>query len=492
MGAIVNIADDLTEHAGRRPDHPAIIDGDRVMTYGELAPVVDRTAAHLRNAGIGEGSVVGVCLKDTADHLAVLYGLARLGAAILPMDWRWTAVEKRRVAVFFEAALIVHEPGDDLTGAGTPAALDESWHEAVAAADGGQDFPGGRDLPLVLSLSSGTTGIPKGPLTCHGHMFHRFGIYRSTFGFSGADRYLSALPLYFGGGRGMAMATLHFGGTVIMFPPPYEAAQLAAAVADTGATVTLLVPTILRRLLALPQKRDPILGGLRLLVSTGAPLHPRERRQVIDRVCPNFVNFYGTTEAGGVTVLRPEDGGAAEHSVGRPVAGSTVEIADEEDRPVPAGTVGLIRYRGGGVPAGYYKNPEASSAAFRDGWFYPGDLGRLDEAGYLYITGRTGDRIIRGGANIYVAEIEQVLLDHPAVRDAAVVAWPSPERGEEIAAFVVASDATDEADILRHCREILAPYKVPRAVFVVDDLPKSGTGKVRKPDLIARLPKLSD
>jgi len=212
----------------------------------------------------------------------------------------------------------------------------------------------------------------------------------------------------------------------------------------------------------------------------------------MDRICPNFVNFYGTTEAGGVTVLRPEDGGAAEHSVGRAVAGSTVEIVDAQDRSSPTGAVGHIRYRGKGVPAGFYKSPEASRAAFRDGWFYPGDLGRLDEAGYLYITGRTSDRIIRGGVNIYVAEIEQVLLDHAAVRDAAVVAWPSPERGEEIAAFVVAADAVEEADILRHCKEILAPYKVPRAIFLVDDLPKSGTGKVRKPDLIARLPKLSD
>ncbi len=488
----MNIADDLTEHAGRRPDHPAIVDDDRVMTYATLASRVDRTAAHLRAAGIGEGSVVGVCLKDTAEHLVILYGLARLGAVILPMDWRWTTVEKCRVTSFFKAALVVHEPGDDPSRAGATAVVDDAWHAAVAAADGGQDFPSGRDLPLILSLSSGTTGIPKGPMACHGHMIHRFGVYRSAFAFSEADRYLSALPLYFGGGRGMAMATLHFGGTVVMFPPPHDAAQLAAAVADKAATVTLLVPTILRRLLALAPRQEPVLGGLRLLVSTGAPLHARERRAVMDRICPNFVNFYGTTEAGGVTALRPEDGGAAEHSVGRAVSGSTVEIVDEQDRPSPTGAVGYIRYRGRGVPAGFYKNPEASRAAFRDGWFYPGDLGRLDEAGYLYITGRTSDRIIRGGVNIYVAEIEQVLLDHAAVRDAAVVAWPSPERGEEIAAFVVATDAVEEADILRHCKEILAPYKVPRAIFLVDDLPKSGTGKVRKSDLIARLPKLSD
>jgi len=488
----MNIADAVTEHAGRRPDHPAIVDGDRVTTYATLAPWVDRTAAHLRAVGIVEGSVVGVCLKDTTDHLVMLYGLARLGAAILPMDWRWTAVEKQRVAAFFEATLIVHEPGDEPSGADATAVVDDAWHAAVAGADGGQDFPGGRDLPLVLSLSSGTTGIPKGPLATHGHQIHRFGVYRSALGFGDADRYLSALPLYFGGGRGMAMATLHFGGTVIFFPPPYEAAQLVAAVADNATTVTLLVPTILRRLLALPEQQAPLLGGLRLLVSTGAPLHPRERHSVIDRVCPKFVNFYGTTEAGGVTVLRPEDGGAADRSVGRPVAGATVEIVDDRDRPLPTDAVGHIRYRSAGVPAGFHRDTEASRAAFRDGWFYPGDLGRLDEAGYLYITGRTGERIIRGGANIYVAEIEQVLLDHAAVTDAAVVAWPSPERGEEIAAFVVATGAVDEADILRHCRETLAPYKVPRAVFLIDDLPKSGTGKVRKPDLIARLPKLSD
>lgn len=487
----MNIADALTEHTERRPDHPALIDGARTITYRELDPLVRRTAAHLATLGAGQGDIVGVALGDNADHLVLLYAVARLGAAILPMDVRWTQTEKSTLADFFKARFVICETGGDLGGGVTSIPVGSVWHDAVANAGTGQDFPSEDSLPLVLSLSSGTTGRPKGPMITHRHMLARFENQRVTLNFREDDRYFSVTPLYFGGGRHFTMGFLFQGATVVFFPPPFEPQQLVAAAAKYDATVTLVVPTILRRLLQLPGQDEPVLGGLRLLYTTGAVLHPDERRAVLARVSPNLINYYGSTEGGGISVLLPEHGGPAEKSVGTAVSTTEIQVVSAAHAPVPAGEIGRIRYRGPCVADGFYNDPEASAESFRDGWFYPGDLGRLDDAGFLYLAGRAKDMIIRAGVNIYPEEVEQTLLTHPAVRDAAVLGWPSPDKGEEVAAFVVTSGAVSEAALQDHCRERIAPYKVPRGIFFVDDLPKNSMGKVVKPELAERLPKTS-
>jgi acyl-CoA synthetase (AMP-forming)/AMP-acid ligase II len=204
-------------------------------------------------------------------------------------------------------------------------------------------------------------------------------------------------------------------------------------------------------------------------------------------LCPNFFNFYSSSEGGGISLLRPEHPDEVSLSVGKVVFGAEVQIIDERHNEVPPGTIGAIRYRGGAVAESYYRNPEESTSAFRDGWYYPGDLGRFDADGFLYLTGRAKDMIIRGGVNIYPAEIEATLMAHPAVAEAAVIGWPSRERGEEIAAFVVCSARVSEHDLIEHCRRSLAPYKIPKAVFFLNELPKSGLGKVLKPTLAERL-----
>ena len=162
-------------------------------------------------------------------------------------------------------------------------------------------------------------------------------------------------------------------------------------------------------------------------------------------------------------------------------------MVDDGHRPLTAGEVGRIRYRGPAVADGFYRDPEASQDSFRDGWFYPGDLGDFDEEGFLYLKGRAKDMIIRGGVNIYPQEIETTLLNHASVADAAVVGWPSREFDEEVAAFVVLREPVDSSELIAACRRRLAPYKVPRQVFVLDELPRNAGGKVLKPDLVKRL-----
>jgi len=369
-------------------------------------------------------------------------------------------------------------------------AVDNSWRSSVAAHSGKCSFVRRRDYPLLLSLSSGTTGQPKGPIVTHGHALSRLFIYTFSLTFNEADRFITATPLYFGGARYMTMAYLFMGATVVIFPAPYEPESLVNAVNNRRITTLFLVPTLLRRLLDLPKTTLPLMPSLRLLLSSGSSLYPQERRKIMRELSPHFFNFYSSSEGGGISLLRPDHPDEASLSVGQVVFGAEVQIVDENDKQVTPGTAGTIRYRGGAVANSYFRNPEESAIAFRDGWYYPGDIGRFDADGFLYLTGRTKDMIIRGGVNIYPAEIERTLITHPAVAEAAVVGWPSQERGEEVAAFVVCRSKVTEQELLAHCHGSLAPYKIPKGVFFLDALPKTGMGKVLKSTLVEHLRRL--
>jgi len=486
----LNIADGVFHNARRRGSHPAIVDGDRTITYAELARLVNCTAGHLASVGVRPGDMVGVALGDDADHLVALLAVAWLGAVILPMDVRWTAEEKRRLASHFGAHLVLVPDGDPAIEGIRTVALDASWRRGVEAFSGTAPFVRKREQPFLLSLSSGTTGTPKGPVVTHGHTLHRLYIYAVSLTFNDADRFIAATPLYFGGARYQTLAYLFMGATVVIFPPPYRPEELAEAINRQGITSLFLVPTLLRRLLDLPKLSLPLLPRVRLLLSSGAALYPDERRRIMRELCPNFFNFYSSSEGGGISILRPEHPDEASLSVGKVVFGAEVEIVDGDHQPVAPGAVGALRYRGGSVAESYYRNPEESAAAFRDGWYYPGDLGRFDADGFLYLTGRAKDMIIRAGINVYPAEIEQALATHGAVAEVAVVAWPSQERGEEIAAFVVCRGDVTATELIAHCRASLAPYKIPKDVFFLDTLPKTALGKVLKVQLSERLKSL--
>ena len=334
--------------------------------------------------------------------------------------------------------------------------------------------------------TSGTTGRPKGPVLSHCQFLARWITQSVTLTFAEHDRYLNAIPLYFGGGRSFSMSALYTGATVILFPPPYEPKELIEAAARHHATTTLLVPTLLRRLLEAAGPDGLAFPSLRLLLSTGAVLHPDERADVMDRLCPGFINYYGSTEGGGVSVLMPHHPIKKASSVGATVFGVDVEIVDSNGCVVAAGEIGHIRYRGPGIADGFYRDPEASAISFSEGWFYPGDLGRLDCDGFLHLAGRTDDVIIRGGVNIYPAEIEETLLTHSLVRDVSVIGIPSVDLGEEIIAFVVAAQGADQESLIAYCRAHLALYKVPKLIEIIDELPKTALGKVVKSDLVSR------
>ena len=484
---MMNLADALAHHVRARPDRPALIAGPRTLYYRELNGLVRRWAAHLHALGIRDGQILGIALKDTPDHVIALYAAARLGAVALPMDWRWTDEEKVALATRFRSAAILIE-ADAAPLAGVRCVpVDRAFHDGVAASTADLPFPADGTAPLLLSLSSGTTGRPKGPMVTHAQFLRRFWTHWIDLGLNAGETYVSATPLYFGGGRTFCMSQLFAGGTVVLFPPPYQPEALVDELARRGATSLFLVPTQLRRLLDLSDERLAPVRRLRLLLSSGAPLHPDERRQIRARLSGRFHEYYASTEGGGVSLLRPEDLDRHPDSVGRPVFGVEVGIFDDAMNRLPAGEVGRLGYRGPGVASGFYDDPEAGAEAFRQGWFFPGDLAMVNEAGFVFLRGRAKDMIIRGGVNIYPAEIEAVLQAHPDVRESAVVGWPSRVMGEEVAAFVSLRAPVSDDALRSFCAGRLAPYKVPKGFFPVDELPRNPSGKVLKAALVARL-----
>lgn len=482
---MMNLADALAHHARSRPDRPAIIAGERGILHRDLDGLVRRSAAHLRALGLVPGDIAALALRDTVEHVVLLYALARMGAVILPIDWRWAIEEQSRVATHFGARLGIVEPGAAIPGIDC-VALDDAWQRAVATAPGNAAFPSGGDLPLLLSLSSGTTGRPKGPLLTHHQFFRRFLTHWINLNLNSHDRFVSATPIYFGGGRTFAMSVLFAGGTVILFPPPYEPEALAAELRRRRATSLFLVPTLLRRILDLGPAEAAPFHDLRLLLSSGSALHPDERRRIREKLCANFYEYYASTEGGGVSLLTPEDQDRHGDSVGRPVFGVEVEIVDDAHAYLPPGEVGRLRYRGPGVATGFFGEAD-DGEAFHDSWFYPGDLATMDADGYVFLKGRRKDMIIRGGVNIHPVDVEAALLAHPAVSEAAVAGAPHPVFGEEVAAFVTLRASVTEAELVEWCRGRLAPYKVPRSVLVLTDLPRNSGGKILKHLLVERL-----
>jgi len=479
---ILNFSDALRHSAQRKPSHPALIHGERTLSYAELDRWVDRLAGRLQALGAEPGMVIANGLGDTLEHVALILAICRVGAVLVVLDVRWTADEKRRAAAHFGARMAVLEPAADplpVQRCLTIKDLEGDYAFRQHAID--------PDTAFVMSLSSGTTGRPKGPRLTHRQFVTRSFPHWVSIGFNEHDRHMVATPMYFGGGRGFTLSHILLGATVVLYPPPYSAEELVEAVARHGITSIFLVPTLLRRLLALPPREEVLMPSLRILLSGGSLLHANERNAALERLSPRFMNLYSSTEGGGVSLLRPEHPLDRAGSVGLPVFMNAVQVVDEHGQRVAAGVIGRIRQRAPWIPDGFFNDPEASAEAFRDGWYYPGDLGALDESGFLSIAGRSKDMLIRGGVNIYPNEIEAVLCEHPAVLDAAVIGRPHAVLGEEPVAFVAARTMVEAAELIGHCRKLLAPYKVPAAIHIIDELPKNSAGKVAKVQLLQTL-----
>ena len=340
----MNLAGLVRLQATQRPGRIAVRQATRTLSYGELWRSVAAAIQRLNAAGVRAGDRVGVCLADTEAHVVMHFAVAGCGGCLVPIDHRATDSEVARLARAFDVRLLVADTERD-TGA-------ESDTLVIGAQIEGSDIDvslaDGDERPWLVSLSSGTTGQPKGALVTHRQMRERFVTQWVSLGFNSEDRFALVTPLVFGAGRSFAMSTLAAGGELILAPPPLPPAELVAALNDFQATTTFLVPTLMRRLLALPGDTC-LLPGLRRLLISGEAFFPQEIELFQQRLSRQLIGYYASSEGGGVSVLQPGDFATHGASVGQAAFGVDVQIVDDAGREVPPGTVGELRYRGPAV-----------------------------------------------------------------------------------------------------------------------------------------------
>jgi len=467
-----------------QPEAVALVDEERTITYGELAELVWRTAGHLAALGVRRGDYVGLCLKDDWQHVVALLATARLGAVFVQIDWRSRPAEKARIAAAFDLKLVLTLPDADISANCATVALDPAWHRHVAQADVASSVSNEWHDAMAVQASAGTTGLPKFTVATHLQFYFRLVSYREMMPPIRPHRYLSTLPLFFGYGRNACLLQLLHGATLIFYPGMFTAAEFVEAVARHRASIAAVVPSAVRQLLPVAGSDEPLLPGLDLLICSGAPLFADEKRKTVRKLTPNFHEIYAASALGPISVLRPADMDKWAASVGRPFPLADVEIVDEDDRPLAPGETGRLRCRGPALATPI--RGDAAAGDFRDGWHYPGELAALDASGYIHLHGRTSEVIFRGGAKIFPTEIEAVLQAHESVAEAAVVARASSGNEQELVAYVIAGAPVAPGQLLAHCRRLLTPYKVPREIHIVSELPRNPSGKLDKRALASR------
>ncbi|MEX0853064.1 MAG: class I adenylate-forming enzyme family protein [Bauldia sp.] len=470
----------LVAHQARYQSSKIALEGrDFTMTYGDFDVLARRIAARIRDRGVGLGDVVGVHLRDTPGHMATMIALMHLGAVMLPVDWRSTAPELARMIARFQPRLVVTDKAKLLPSDCPTTGLDEIEDQGAD-----REPPVSLvDQPMAYNLTSGTTGEPKAIVLTHEEQFgrstllHLEGIVRPD------DRFAPVLPMAYAAGRLLPTALLCLGATVVMFPTLFDPAELVDFVNHRRLSAVMISPNICRQMISFAPADGHLMPGLRVLVSGGSKLEPEERAALRARVSPNFVDYYGASGGGPIAIVAREEDGVSATAVGRPMIGVEVEIVDDNDKPLSVGALGVVRTRGPGVVHAIVGAHPAGDEGLRNGWYYPGDFGSIDERGLLHLHGRSVDLIKRGGAMVFAQEVEQALRRHEAIADAAVIGVPSPNLGEEVVAFVEQRAPVDVRDLVRHCRRELAPFKVPSRIEIVEALPRATSGKVIKAQL---------
>lgn len=475
----MNIADNLAEHAKNRADHPAIEDGARTVTYGELDGLVDGAAANLQAAGIEPGDTVAVLLDDSTDHLIILCALARVGAVIFSLNSNAskTELEASLASVAVKAAITAGLKFED---------RELLWLRAKDICQPAtRPFNGrnaGDDDPLMLIQSSGTTGAPKSFVRSHAELGEWIARYTRGHGWSADERSLSLIRMSFNVGRNISLGMLRLGATIIVSRSRSHD-ELAALVRDKRVSYMMLTPSHLIPLLDYAADKAPLFPGLRAMVVGAAPTTHAQRMLARERLTANFLEQLGSNEAGLLALAWPADQDVYPDAVGRIVDGVEAQIVDDMDRPLPAGEVGLVRFRAAGYPTHYIDDAEATARAFHDGWFYTRDLAALNEEGFLFFKGRADDVINNGGVKFYPVEVEAVLMQHPEVSDAAVFGWPHAQLGQVAVACVAADPGISIKDLQAFCRRRIAGYKTPQIIEVMTELPRNATDKILKQEL---------
>jgi fatty-acyl-CoA synthase len=465
----------VTDRARNTPQRVAIDYDGRLVTYAELAAGADAYAAAFADAGLKRGDRVATLTGNTPEHVMVLFACAQLGLILLPLSWRLTAPELQYQLEDAEPSLFLVEA--------EYAELAEATgkrHEPFTTPKTGiipvAEFVTGDD-PLLLVYTSGTTGKPKGALLTHANCFWTNVSFDATTGVHNDDVVLQVLPQFHIGGWNVQPLLAWLKGATVVLERHFDAGRVLDLIEEKRVTTMMGVPPIYLFLAQHPRFADADLSSLERAVVGGAPM-PEPLLETWAARGTAIVQGYGLTEAApNVLCLPPEDAVRKLGYAGKPYPFVDVRLSDEDE----------LQVKGPNVFAGYWRNAEATEQAFtEDGWLRTGDVAERDDEGFYRIKGRLKDMYISGGENVYPAEVEAVLHEHPQVDDAAVVGVPHERWGECGVAFVVADGVTEE-ELIAWCGERLARFKVPQSVRFVGEIPRNSLGKIQKQGLLAEV-----
>jgi long-chain acyl-CoA synthetase len=489
----------ISLHAQARPDQPAIVSPHGSRTYAELDRNANRLVRALRAAGLTAGDAVGLICRNRPEFAEVYAAMQRGGFRLTTINWHLTGDEAGYILADCDAKAVV---ADAAFADCAAAAIEGNTTLVVKLAVGGEirgftSYEGaleGQDasalpdptLGRTMLYTSGTTGRPKGvdrdtrPAT-QSTLYQR--IFTSA-AMTPADTHLCTGPLYHAAPLAFSFGIPLLYGMTVVLMDGWDAEEMLRLVDEHGVTHTHVVPTMFHRLLALPgDVRDRYdVSTLRHVLHGAAPCPVEVKKGIIDWLGPVVYEYYAATEGGG-TFVDSTEWLAKPGTVGKPVEPDLIRILDDDGEQLPPGEIGTVYIRAADSPFRYYKDDEKTRSAYRGNYFTLGDHGYLDEDGYLFLTGRIAELIISGGVNIYPAEVDAALLQHPAVGDAGTIGVPDPEWGERVVAVVELqpdvppSDAL-AAELVQWCRQRLAHYKCPREVHFVDALPRHDNGKL--------------
>jgi long-chain acyl-CoA synthetase len=490
----MNLASVLTDSAERDPDHVALRLDDMEVSYGLLDEGSARLAAVLADRGLKPGDRVGIMLPNVPYFGVCYYGVLRAGGVVVPMN---VLLKRREVAFYLGDSgaelMFAWEGFADDANAGAQEAGAEcivvkpgEFEKLLAGVEPRREVVDrAPDDTAVILYTSGTTGTPKGAELTHANLKTNCEITRDMFGIGGDVVTLGALPLFHSFGQTCGMnATLAAGGTLSLIPR-FDPGKALEIIERDRVNLFQGVPTMYSALLHHEGHEKFDTATLELCVSGGSAMPVELMRSFEEAFGCKILEGYGLSESSPVASFNRPDRERKPGSIGIPIEGVEMKVVDDDGNEVPQGEVGEIVIRGHNVMKGYWNKPDETGETLIDGWLHTGDIAKIDEDGYFFIVDRKKDLIIRGGYNVYPREIEEVLYEHPAVREAAVIGVKDDNLGEEVGAAVALKDGEEASaqELRDFVKEQVAAYKYPRRVWFVDDLPKGPTGKILKREI---------
>jgi long-chain acyl-CoA synthetase len=493
---MTNLSLNLSEAASMYAERPAIRMDHNLLTYAALDEAASRAASLLRDRGLRPGDRVGLMLPNVPAFAVIYYGALRAGGVVVPMN---PLLKSREVEYYLgnSGAKMLFgwydfaseaELGAKAAGIPFQSVVPGDFEQPVAGFEPFEDVVSrDADDTAVILYTSGTTGRPKGAELTHGGLDRNQAVTGRTLLHIGPeDVVMGCLPLFHVFGMTVGLNLAVAGGACLTLIPRFDPGKALEVIGRDNVTIFEGVPTMYAAMLGQLNRSQHDVSSLRLCVSGGAALPVEVLRGFEEAFGCIILEGYGLSETSPVASFNHPDKERKAGSIGTPIEGVEMRVVDSDRRELPAGEVGEIEIRGHNVMKGYWANPDATAATIRDGWFSTGDMARVDEDGSFYIVDRKKDLIIRGGYNVYPREVEEVLYEHPAVAEAAVIGIPHELLGEEIgAAVALKPDATaTPGELVAFVKERLAAYKYPRRVWIVDALPKNATGKMLRREVV--------